>query len=65
MAARERAEELFAVADAATMVEVERFLHRRWFSSRRYPLSGSEGSVARLVHELTGENITGKNLWQE
>jgi len=51
--------------DVATMVEVERFLHQPWFSSRRHPLSGSEGSVARLVHKLMGENITGKNLWQE
>jgi len=29
MAAQERAEELFAVADMATVVEVERFLHQR------------------------------------
>ncbi len=29
MAAQERAEELFAVADAATVVEVERFLQQR------------------------------------
>ena len=65
MAAQERAEELFAVADAATEVEVECFLHQRRFNSRRHPLSGSEGSVARLVHKLTGENITGKNIWQE
>ena len=65
MAAQERAEELFAVADVATVVEVERFLHQRRFSSRRHPLSGSEGSVARPVHKLAGENITGKNIWQE
>ena len=52
MAAQERAEELFVVADVATEVEVERFLHQRRFSPRRHPLPGSEGSVARLVHEL-------------
>jgi len=51
--------------DVATEVEVDCFLHQRWFSSRRHPLSGSEGSVACLVHKLTGENITGKNIWQE
>ena len=65
MAVQERAEELFAVADVATVVEVERFLHQRWFNSRRHPLSGSEGSVARLVHKRMGENITGKNIWQK
>ena len=65
MAAQERAEELFAVADVATAVEVERFLHQRRFSSRRHPLSASERAVTRLVHKLKGENITGKNSWQE
>ena len=40
-------------------VEVKRFLHQRRLSYPRHPLPGSEGSVARLVHELTGKNITG------
>jgi hypothetical protein len=52
MAAQERAEELFAAADVATVVEVERFLHRRWFSSRRQPLSESERSVTCLIHKF-------------
>jgi hypothetical protein len=55
MAAQERAEELFAAADVATVVEVERFLHRRWFSSRRQPLSESERSVTCLIHKYHRE----------
>jgi hypothetical protein len=60
MAARKHAEELFGVADVVTVVEVERFLHQRRFNSRRHPLSGSEGSVARLVHKLMGRISPGR-----
>jgi hypothetical protein len=60
MAAQERAEELFAAADVATVVEVERFLHRRWFSSRRQPLSESKGSVTCLIHKFAGRISPGR-----
>jgi hypothetical protein len=62
MAAQERAEELFAVADVATEVEVERLLYQRWFRSRRHPLSGSKGSVTRLVHRRMEEEYHQEEL---